>query len=124
MDYLLDTHIFLWWLENDRKLKSPLRDIIQDNSNNIFVSVVSGLEISIKQKIGKLPLKTTVKTCFEKSEFGLLDVRLKHIIELDKLPVIHKDPFDRMLIAQAKAEKLTLLTDDVKIKRYKISILN
>lgn len=123
MRYLLDTHIFVWWLNNDKRLKSSVREKIQDDTNQIFVSAASALEMSIKRSRGKLRLKTTVKRSFEISGFEVLNINLSHAVQLEKLPLYHKDPFDRILIAQAKVERFTLMTDDPKIKRYKISTL-
>lgn len=120
MRYLLDTNIFLWWLNDDRKLKQAYRQLISDKNNAIFVSVASALEMSIKQKIGKLNLKSTLQTCFEKYDFGILNITFDHILMLDKLPLYHRDPFDRMLIAQAKSENLIFLTADQQIGKYNV----
>lgn len=123
MRYLLDTNIFLWSLNDDKRLKKQIRKILEDPLNEIFASVVNGWEISIKHKIGKLPLKTTLFKCFEKSSFKVLNINLEHILQLDKLPFHHKDPFDRILIAQAKVESLTLLTSDQKFKKYDLRLI-
>lgn len=122
MRYLLDTNIFLWSLNDDPKLKSTIRKILEDPQNEIYTSVVNGWEISIKHRIGKLPLKTTLAECFKRSDFKILNISLDHILVLDKLPPHHKDPFDRILIAQAKQENLTLITSDEKIFKYKQSL--
>lgn len=124
MRYLLDTNIFLWWLNDDNRLKKSFREAIGDSSNQIITSVASAWEISIKSKTGKLPLKTTFIECVEKSEFEVLNIDIDHVRKLDKLPPIHKDPFDRILIAQAKAENLTLITTDEKIKKYDVKTLS
>ncbi len=125
MRYLLDTNVLLWWLDGDKRLKSSIRQIINSQANQIYISVVSGLEISIKHRLGKLPLKTTVKKIFEISDFNILNVSLEHVVEFDKLSLQkdHKDPFDRILISQTKVENLTLVTTDPKILRYKLSLL-
>ncbi len=125
MKYLLDTHILLWWLEDSKRLKSSVRKIIQDDKNELFISVISGAEISIKNRIGKLPLKTTVKKIFEASSFAVLEFNINHLIIMDKEPLQpdHKDPFDWILISQAKAEKLTLITSDPKIWQYRIALI-
>lgn len=85
----------------------------------------SGIEISIKNRLGKLPLKTTLNRIFEASGFAVLDINSNHLFEFDKLPIHpgHKDPFDRILISQAKVENLTLITSDPKIWKYKIPVL-
>ena len=124
MRYLLDTHTLLWWLENDKRLKNTFKKVISNPKNVIYISVVSGWEISIKQKKGKLPLKTTVRECFEKSHFETIPITVDHILRQDKLPMHHKDPFDRMLISQAKEENLILVTNDEKIKKYSVKTLS
>lgn len=123
MRCLLDTNIFLWALNDDHRLKSSIRRILEDPLNEIYVSVVTAWEISIKHKTGKLPLKTTLAECFEKSNFSILNINLSHILSLDKLTLHHKDPFDRLLISQAKVEGLTLITSDPKIWKYKIPLI-
>lgn len=125
MKYLLDTHIFVWWLEGDKKLKRHIRKLLESSENQVFASVINGIEISIKIRNQKLKLKTTVKKMFEISGFEVLDINLNHILEFNKLPLHknHRDPFDRILISQAKVENLTLITSDPKIWKYKISIL-
>lgn len=123
MRYLLDTNIFLWSLNGDRKLKAEAKEVIKDSRNQIFVSIASAWEISIKNRAGKLPLKTTLDKCFEVSNFELLNINLDHVLKLDKLPPYHKDPFDRILISQAKTEGLTLITSDQKIWKYNIDVL-
>lgn len=122
--YLLDTHLFLWSLVGSRKLKAHIEEVLTDPRNFIFVSVVAAWEISIKsRKNPNFKLKTSIKRAFEISGFEVLSVTLDHVLELHKLPFHHNDPFDRMLIAQAKAEKLTLITADRKIWEYKIPLL-
>lgn len=124
MNYLCDTHIFLWWLENDKRLKSPIRDIIKDSTNGLIVSVVSGWEISIKlQNNPEFKMKSTVEECYRKASMEVLDVKLRHVLEFNKLPVIHKDPFDRMLVAQATSDGLALITSDPKIWKYNVPVV-
>ena len=123
MKYLVDTHIFLWWIDNPKRLKDSVRNILEDSKNQILSSVINGVEISIKQKKGKLRLKTTLQEMFEASGFDVLEVNLKHVFGLSKLPLYHSDPFDRILTAQAKVEGLTLITADEKIWKYKVSVM-
>lgn len=124
MRYLVDTHILLWWTRSDKRLKTELIDVLKNPSNQIYASVVSGIEIAIKMKSGKIRLKSTLSEVFKKSGFRVLDVNLSHAQMLTKLPVLHKDPFDRILIAQARVEKLILITTDAKIKKYKVKTLD
>lgn len=123
MRYLVDTQVFIWWLENLGKLKGSTRSILENKQNQILVSTITGVEISIKQKLGKIKLKTTLRTMFKISDFEVLNLNLEHALKLGQLPIYHKDPFDRILIAQAKAEKLTFITSDPKIWKYKLSLI-
>lgn len=121
MKYLLDTHIYLWWLNDDRKLSKQAKNIISNPENIILVSVMSFWEISIKVRAKKLPLKTSFDKLVENLQFDLLPINLEHVASLHKLPLHHKDPFDRMLIAQTKTEDCILITDDSQINQYKVS---
>jgi len=116
--YLLDTHTFLWSLSNDPQLKPDTKKIVKDKSKVVFLSVISVWEIVIKVMAKKLQLDPPVSTLLTNLEFELLPVKLEHVLTIQNLPPIHKDPFDRMLVAQAKTENLTLLTSDPKIQAY------
>jgi PIN domain nuclease of toxin-antitoxin system len=123
MRYLIDTHIFLWWLNGDKKISDSLQRILENPQIQIYVSVATLWEISIKHALGKLPLKTTLSEMISVSGFELLSITGVHVLELEKLPLLHNDPFDRMLIAQTKAEHFIFITVDAKIRRYDIRIL-
>lgn len=125
MRYLIDTHIFIWWIEGNKRLRKSIRRIIEAPENEIFASVVNGIEMSLKSRSRKLNLKTTIKRIFEISGFEVLNIDFNHVLEFNRLPYHqeHNDPFDRLLISQAKAEKLALITSDPKIFRYKLSLL-
>jgi PIN domain nuclease of toxin-antitoxin system len=124
MKYLIDTHVFLWWLNGDSKLKPNVVHILKNPDTLVFVSVVSAWEISLKmQTKDTIKLKTTIENCFQKSGFEILDITLSHVLQITKLKDIHKDPFDRMLIAQTICEKATLITGDAKIWKYNIPII-
>jgi PIN domain nuclease of toxin-antitoxin system len=118
MKYLLDTHILIWWAEDNRKLKPEYKEIIADGENMIFVSVVSVWEVMIKTKLKKIKLKTSIDKIIEKYDFQVLEIKLDHVLELNKLKDYHKDPFDRLLITQSKVEDMILLTDDKLINQY------
>lgn len=118
MNYLLDTHILIWWAEDNKKLSSDFKKIITDTTNNIFISVASVWEVEIKTKLKKIKLKTPFEKIVNKYGFNYLDIKLNHILGLKNLKDYHKDPFDRILISQSISEKMTLLTDDRLIKRY------
>ncbi len=117
---LLDTHVFIWYLENDKKMKREAYEVINDPDNLVFVSAATLWEISIKQSIGKLALpKEDLLKELEMNRFEGLPITPRHAILVKKLPLLHGDPFDRILITQAKAEDLTLITRDPKILQYK-----
>lgn len=104
-------------------MTKEVAETLKDPRNRIFVSVATAWEISIKQKKGTLPLKTTLEKCFIKSNFEVLEIKLPHILHLENLPFYHNDPFDRILVAQSIVEKLILITVDEKIKKYDVSVL-
>jgi PIN domain nuclease of toxin-antitoxin system len=115
MNYLLDTHTFLWFLEGNNTLSSKARIIIEDANNTIYVSIASIWEIAIKISISKLKLIVNleeVKTEIVKNNFEILPLDFEHIIELTNLEQIHKDPFDRIIISQAISEKCTIVSKD------------
>lgn len=118
MQLLLDTHIFLWCITDDRRLSSTARSLII-NAREVFVSTVSLWEISIKIKLGKLQGRIEdLKGAIEKSGYRELSLTADHICEIADLPDIHRDPFDRALVAQAIYEPLRLLTADAKLQEY------
>jgi len=123
MNFLLDTHILLWWLENDSKLSGEIRSVVSDPNNLIFVSAISAWEIAIKQSLGKLTLPNNLEEALDISRFEVLSITLAHGIRVADLPMHHKDPFDRMLISQALVEGLTIITVDDKFKLYEVSLL-
>ena len=127
MRLLLDTHALLWWLTDDPKLPGGPRDAIAAPENSIFVSSASAWEISTKFRLGKLPeigdVSDRLSYYVRKSGFQALPISLEHAIEAGQLPGPHRDPFDRMLIAQAKIEKLRVVTVDPVFRDYGIQIL-
>lgn len=118
--YLIDTHILLWWLTDDSRLSKNVREILSNPKNVVFVSTVSAWEISIKLNLNsKFKMSVSLEECFADSlGFKTLPVQLDHVYELNNLEKLHKDPFDRMLIAQAISEDMTLISVDEKIKQY------
>ncbi len=124
MHLLLDTHVLLWTVAEQHRLSRRIRDILADAANVQYISIASLWEITIKAALGKLP--SLPKKFFESIESTatlLLPVEVPHLKTLEKLPLYHKDPFDRILIAQAQYEDLTLVTHDPDMKRYKVSLL-
>lgn len=120
--FLLDTHIFIWWMEG-KKLGADISNLLQNPESVIFLSAVSVWEMVVKKAKGKLRLPQDWKKTIKDSRFEILPINLEYALTLESLPLHHNDPFDRMLIAQVKAESLTMITTDSKIKRYKIPIL-
>ncbi|AFZ02854.1 type II toxin-antitoxin system VapC family toxin [Calothrix sp. PCC 6303] len=116
MSYLIDTHIFLWWLFNDSKLNTSCREIIHNSSNRIIVSSVSAWEIATKYRIGKLPeakqLIEEYSQILHKARFIELAITTEHALRAGSLPIDHRDPFDRMIMAQAEIENLPIITYD------------
>lgn len=122
MRILLDTHTFLWWINNDSQLSANARSLIEDVSNEIVVSTVSGWEIAIKAQIGKLTiasdLEEFIANQITQNHFTILPIKLSHALHIYHLPLHHRDPFDRMLVAQSKLEELSILTIDPLIAQY------
>ena len=126
MRVLLDTHTFIW-LDNDPgKLSETVTALCSDKDNDLFLSIASVWEMQIKLKLAKLTLPLALdKTIAEQQKMNglqLLPIELRHVLALDSLPDHHKDPFDRLLIAQAKAEGLTLITNDPVIAKYPVTV--
>ncbi len=123
--FLLDTHIFLWWLTNDSKIPKEVAEEIANPVNEVYVSAASCWEISIKKTLGKLQTPDYIAGIVEEKGFLPLPIGLFHSDQVGQLPFInqHKDPFDRMLIAQAQAEGLTIITHDEQFASYGIRIL-
>lgn len=127
MRLLLDTHVLLWWHDQPARLTETAYDAINDPGNDVFISVVNGWEIQIKAQLGKLMLPKPLNIILQEEQatngFRLLSVTIEHVYALDSLPLHHRDPFDRFLIAQAHQGDLTLVTHDPKLSPYSISLL-
>ena len=120
MRLLLDTHAVLWALAEPEKLSGPARSAIEDARNEVFVSVASGWEIAIKRAHGKLKAPDDLEAGLRAQGFEPLSISFHHAEQAGALPPHHRDPFDRMLIAQAQAEGLILVTRDTRIPLYGI----
>lgn len=121
MRLLLDTHVVIWWDEGaklSREADAAIREAEQ-----VYVSAVSGAEIGIKASLGKLSPRRTLATAVEEAGFEELPLRLRHAESLATLPWLHRDPFDRLLVAQARAERLTIVTRDQALAAYEVRIL-
>lgn len=124
MRLLLDTHVLLWWWQDDPHLSDELRAQIATPSHELFVSVASAWEITIKTSLGKLRFPLERMTPLLDAEgFRLLPIQLIHALAVADLPWHHRDPFDRLLIAQARAEGLTLVTCDARFAQYEVAVL-
>jgi len=127
MRVLLDTHTFLWWIIDDPQMSSRVRDIISNSSNELFLSAASCWEIAIKAKIGRIKLPDRPHI-FVSEQMALntiqgLPIQISHALHVFNLPHHHRDPFDRIIIAQAQLEKLPILTSDSLISKYKVKII-
>jgi PIN domain nuclease of toxin-antitoxin system len=124
MNLLLDTHILLWWLSDDAHLPRTARQWIAQEAQSVFVSTASLWEISLKAAKGKLRADlSAIHQQIEHGDYIYLPVAPAHVLSLSELPAHHADPFDRMLIAQAISEKLSLLTCDTHLKLYGDAVL-
>ena len=122
--FLLDTHTLLWWLADAAELGPRCREILLDRRNQVFVSAATTWEISIKMALGKLEAPEDMDSIVEDEGFSKLPISLYHGQLAGSLPALHRDPFDRMLIAQAQAEGLILITADKSIDLYKLRLRN
>lgn len=127
MRLLLDTHALLWWLFDDPHLSSVAREAIADPQNGILVSAASGWEIATKHRLGKLPeagdVSRALPRYLRKARFTELAVRMDHALAAGALPGPHRDPFDRMLIAQSRIEALPVVTVDGVFQDYDVSVI-
>jgi PIN domain nuclease of toxin-antitoxin system len=112
--------VLLWWLDDNPALSNNARGHISDGNNLIFVSAVVIWEIRIKQSLGKLDIPQDFRRIVELQPFEFLAITIQHAHAVGDLPAVHRDPFDRMLIAQAKTEGFTILTRDRLFKEYKV----
>ncbi|MBD2434299.1 MULTISPECIES: type II toxin-antitoxin system VapC family toxin [Fischerella] len=127
MKILLDTHIFLWFISGDNRLSADVRDAIRDSDNEVYLSVVSIWESIVKYQLGKLPLPLSPEIYLpkqrERHQIANLDLDEGSVTQLTKLPLLHRDPFDRMLICQALQHNLTIATVDPEIIKYSINVI-
>lgn len=127
MKALLDTHTFLWAVVEDPRLPARVKKILKDTHNELFLSVASAWEITIKAQLGKLklPLEAAAYIPDRLAFYGMegLPIRMRHVLQLGSLPALHRDPFDRILIAQSQVEDLPMLTADPMIARYGVHVI-
>lgn len=122
MKILVDTQAVIWFAENNHQLSDNARKVLENTENECFISMASFWEIAIKMSLGKLDINgLTLPQFFDEvteNNFLMLDINRNHILEVEKLPFHHRDPFDRMIIAQAKSEKMEVLSVDEAFDMY------
>jgi PIN domain nuclease of toxin-antitoxin system len=123
MRLLLDTHVLLWWLADDPSLSVLARSLIAEPQNAVFVSAISHWEIRLKSSLGKLSIPQDFEERLRREPFEKLPLKAAHTEGLARLPWLHRDPFDRMLIAQAQGAGLRLLTHDAQLGAYGEAVL-
>jgi PIN domain nuclease of toxin-antitoxin system len=125
--YLIDTHVLLWWIFDDPKLDQNIREIIQNPSNKIIVSSASAWEIATKYRIGKLPeakeLLENYDQIIQKARFSQLSITTAHALRAGSLPIQHRDPFERMIMAQGELEKIPVITYDSAFKTGLLEVI-
>jgi PIN domain nuclease of toxin-antitoxin system len=125
---LLDTHSFLWWTsQQGARLSPPARDAISAEDSEVVISVVTAWELAIKASAGRIdlpePVERYVPRRIRRYRLRVLDITLEHALRAASLPNIHRDPFDRMLVAQAQVERIPLITSDPAITRYDVETI-
>ena len=123
MSLLLDTHVVLWWLADDPALSDDIKNKL-DHEPGVCFSPATIWEVTIKQAIGKLKGPADLPERIRDSGFAELPITAEHALVAGRLPLIHRDPFDRMLVAQAQCEDLTLVTTDVNCQKYGVAVLS
>jgi PIN domain nuclease of toxin-antitoxin system len=124
--YLLDTHTAIWYFNGDKALSDTAKEIILELSNQIYMSAVSAWELAIKINLGKLEFNGQVARFVHLAEtygFSILPIKTMHLTVLEKLPLLHRDPFDRLLTATAIAEQMTFISADKNIAQYDLSVV-
>jgi PIN domain nuclease of toxin-antitoxin system len=123
----LDTHAFLWWITEDRRLSARAREVMTDGGNSLLFSAASGWEIAIKANLGRISLLTPIDRFLseqlQRNGIGTLPIEMRHALRVHAIPLLHRDPFDRLLVAQAQLEKLRILTSDPQIAQYDVETL-
>ncbi len=127
MRLLLDTHTFLWWIEDAPQLSEHARRLIADPNNDLFLSAASGWEIAIKAQLGKLrvhdELERFLAEQLSMNQISALPITMYHALHVKRLPLHHRDPFDRMLIAQSQLEAMPIITMDRIFSRYHVETI-
>jgi len=125
MNLLIDTHVLVWFITDNRKLPKKTKTIIENKKNNCFVSIASFWEIGIKNSIGRLNLNSDLNTIFQiidETGFDILPFTINHILINANLEFHHQDPFDRIIIAQSLSENMTIISKDRQFQNYNVPI--
>jgi len=127
MKYLLDTNAFLWWITDNDSLSDRAREIIRDSRNALFLSAASGWEIAIKAGLGRLDLQENPEKLIPEqmllNDIQGLPIQMSHALHVHALPEHHRDPFDRMLVAQCQLEEMPIVTSDPQIAEYDVEVV-
>lgn len=124
MRILIDTHVLLWWLRDDRRLSASMKECIADPANDIYVSVASLWEIVVKIRVGKLDADVSeIMRDVDAQGFKILDISPEHFLTLQELPIHHRDPFDHLLIAQSMTEKFVFMSCDQFVHLYGVRVI-
>jgi PIN domain nuclease of toxin-antitoxin system len=120
---LIDSHVLIWWLKEPEKLSSLHYTLIENPANNIMISIASLWELHIKASLQKLSLPENFFTEIDKNQFSILEISQNHLSRILELPQYHRDPFDRLIISQAMAEKIPIITQDKSFSDYPVELL-
>ena len=127
MRALLDTHAFLWWVIDSPELSQSVRSVMGDSTNELYLSAASGWEIAIKTKLGRLEIAGDPEKLIPEqmvlNAISGLPVQMSHALHVFQLPDLHRDPFDRILIAQARLEEIPIITRDSAISQYDVETI-
>ncbi len=127
MTFLLDTHVFLWWISGEPRMSKRAAETIRNPDSELFVSAVCGWEIAIKATLGRLDLPSSpldfVAEHLHQNDFDVLPISMHHALSVHDLPREHSDPFDRLLISQSLCENLPIITGDEAFKRYDVQVI-
>lgn len=127
MNIIVDTHVAIWFLTDDRRLAASYKRAIEDPENRCFISIATLWEMGVKYSLGKLKLKAELKRIFElfiESGFQFLPITPEHILTNATMPFYHRDPFDRLIIAQANREGYAIMTVDSQFESYNVNVIS
>jgi PIN domain nuclease of toxin-antitoxin system len=122
--YLLDSHVLLWWLSDPERLSEEALDVLKSRESVVFVSAASVWELAIKRRLGRLDFPSNLTEVIADASLHPMPVQLGHALATADLPLHHRDPFDRLLVAQARLGQLTLITHDLQLEAYDVQLLH